>query len=309
MNCKVSVVIPSYGDNTNPCRAIDSVLAQDYQNVEVVVVDDNGIGTPQQLKNETLFRKYADNSKVKYIKHEVNKGGSAARNTGARASSGEYLCFLDDDDEFSDIKKIRLQMQSAENLDDTWAGTYSSLAVYKDGKFFDIYKAGPSGYIVEEMIRGNLSIGTGAPIITRKSYESIDGFNESFIRHQDWEFFARLFDKYKMMAVPETLYNRYYKPNVKRVSAKIRNEYMDNYAFHMKREIKSIPKKKLNNLMKTKYSGVVLSYASEKKFCDALNLCKKQHFNVCDYAQLFLSAIIVAFEKLRWKLRKGGKII
>ena len=45
-------------------------------------------------------KKYVGNAQVKYIKHERNKNGSAARNTGFRASVGEYINFLDDDDEF-----------------------------------------------------------------------------------------------------------------------------------------------------------------------------------------------------------------
>ena len=47
---RVSVIIPTYGNNTNPERAIDSVFSQDYLQVEVIVVDDNGEGTKQQKR-------------------------------------------------------------------------------------------------------------------------------------------------------------------------------------------------------------------------------------------------------------------
>ena len=90
---RVSIIIPTYGSNTDPCRAIDSVLRQTYKNVEVVVVDDNGKGTAQQIKNEELFSKYQNDSRVRYVVHSKNLGGSVARNTGVAHSSGKYLCF------------------------------------------------------------------------------------------------------------------------------------------------------------------------------------------------------------------------
>ncbi len=306
---KVSVIIPSYGSGSNPCRAVDSVLAQDYENIEAVIVDDNGKGSNQQLKNVKLFERYINNSKVKYIVHDVNKNGSAARNTGARASDGDYLCFLDDDDEFTDISKISLQMKAADKLGDDWAGTYSSLVVYKDGKLLNSCAAGPSGYILVEMIRDKLSIGTGAPLISRKSYEAIGGFNESFLRHQDWEFFARLLDRYKLMAVPEASYSRYYKADTKRKDADTRLEYMDKYVSYMYQEIKSISPQKLSKLMKEKYSGVILGYLGEKNFSAVLEICKKHHFNINDYLSVFASALSVSAKKIRHKLKKGDESI
>ena len=197
---KVSVIIPSYGNNANPGRAIDSVLNQDYGNVEVILVDDNGAGTEQQLQNSTFMKKYASDKRVKYLVHEVNKGGSAARNTGVYASSGDYLCFLDDDDEFADKTKIRVQMEKADSLDETWAGTYSSLKLFRGEKYLRTIPATNSGYVLQEFIQGEMSIGTAAPIVSRKSFDAVGGFEESFKRHQDWEFFCRLMDKYQLLA-------------------------------------------------------------------------------------------------------------
>ena len=96
---KVSVIIPTYKRSTVICRAVDSVLAQTLDSVEVIVVDDNGIGTEAGIKTaEVMEKNYSDNTKVHYIQHEKNKNGSAARNTGIRAAHGEFISFLDDDD-------------------------------------------------------------------------------------------------------------------------------------------------------------------------------------------------------------------
>ena len=82
------------------------MLNQTYDNIEVIVVDDNGQGTEHQLLTEKAMEKYADNPKVQYIPHKVNKNGSCARNTGIRASKGEFLGFLDDDDVFLPEKTL-----------------------------------------------------------------------------------------------------------------------------------------------------------------------------------------------------------
>ena len=302
MNKMVSVIIPSFGSNTNPCRAIDSVLSQDYRHVEVYIVDDNGADTEQQIRNAELLMKYKDEPRVHYLIHDVNRGGSAARNTGARASKGDYLCFLDDDDEFADKSKISKQIKASEGLSDEWAGTYSSLKIFNGDKFLRTISASSSGYVLEEFIYGDMSIGTAAPIITRSSYDSIGGFEESFKRHQDWEFFCRLMDRYKLKAVPEAFYHRYYKTDVKRKSAQIRLEYMNKYVAFMRKELKSLPQDKLDQLMKRKYVSVIFSYLREKHVIRALKICRNNRFKFADYIYLINEAVIYAKNKAAKKL-------
>ena len=95
----VSVIIPTYKRSDFLCTTIDSVLAQTYPNIEIIVVDDNGLGTTFQQATEKRLLPYIRMKQINYICHEVNKNGSAARNTGFRASHCEYINFLDDDDE------------------------------------------------------------------------------------------------------------------------------------------------------------------------------------------------------------------
>ncbi len=85
----VSVIIPCYNHGRYLARAIESVLAQDYPHHEIIVIDDGS-------KDETAFvaRRY---EAVKYIYHH-NQGLSAARNTGIKHCSGQFLVFLDADD-------------------------------------------------------------------------------------------------------------------------------------------------------------------------------------------------------------------
>lgn len=90
----VSVIIPTYGGASFVGGAIRSALEQTYSNLEVVVVDDLSPDNTAEVVAQF------NDPRVKYIRHEVNQGAASARGTGRRASSGEILFFLDQDDFF-----------------------------------------------------------------------------------------------------------------------------------------------------------------------------------------------------------------
>src|ERR1051325_7839947 len=92
----VSVIVPTYNRANLLRETIESVLAQTYPNIELIVVDDGSTDeTPELLKQ------YDD--RLAYIRKQ-NAGGTAARNTGILAAHGEYLNFLDHDDLFLPTK-------------------------------------------------------------------------------------------------------------------------------------------------------------------------------------------------------------
>lgn len=110
----VSVIVPTYKRNRYITRALDSILEQDYPAIEIVVVDDNGEGSEDQLATEKTLQSYIDNNRIVYVKNKQNVGGAIARNNGIKASSGEYITFLDDDDVYLP-GKISIQVQEMEN--------------------------------------------------------------------------------------------------------------------------------------------------------------------------------------------------
>jgi len=106
----VSVIIPTFNRCSVLGRAIESALKQDYQNLEILIINDaSGDST------ETVVKSF-DDPRIKYVLHEKNRGLAAARNTGIRNSSGEYITFLDDDDEWG-YRKVRRQVQTFNHLD------------------------------------------------------------------------------------------------------------------------------------------------------------------------------------------------
>ena len=91
----VSVIIPTYKRSDYLLQTIESVLSQTYPSIEIIIVDDNGLGNKFQVETQKKLQKYIVERKIIYIPHEVNKNGAAARNTGFRASKGEYINFLE----------------------------------------------------------------------------------------------------------------------------------------------------------------------------------------------------------------------
>lgn len=97
----VSVVLPTYDRPDLVVEATESVAEQTYPNIELIVVDDHSPTPVERPVSEALSDAPID---VQHIRHEENRGGNTARNTGIRAAEGEYVAFLDDDDLWEPIK-------------------------------------------------------------------------------------------------------------------------------------------------------------------------------------------------------------
>ncbi|MBH3141178.1 MULTISPECIES: glycosyltransferase family 2 protein [Serratia] len=107
MSIKVSVIIPTYGRSELLARAIDSVLAQTHQPVDIVVVDDNPPDHPQRQATRERLAGYIAAGQIVYCPRARNGGGARARNSGILRATGEYLTFLDDDDYYHPEKIAR----------------------------------------------------------------------------------------------------------------------------------------------------------------------------------------------------------
>lgn len=197
----VSVIIPTYKNRGGLIGSVESALSQDYEGlIEVIVVDDNDPQSLFRKHTEELMTQYNDNPKVKYIRHDVNKNGAAARNTGLRAAKGDLIAFLDDDDLFLQGKLTKQVAYLCEHPE--FDAVYCHARRGNHVASTTVIEGDGSRDIL--LLQSNFF--TPSLMFRRESLEAIYGFDESFRRHQDYELLLRFFAAgYKMGCVPEVL--------------------------------------------------------------------------------------------------------
>lgn len=104
-----SVIIPTFNRSELICSTLDSVWAQTYRPIEVVIVDDGSTDNTKQIINDWVIQHTDKAFKVVYI-YQKNSGAPSARNNGIKNASGRYLQFLDSDD-YLMPEKLELQIQ------------------------------------------------------------------------------------------------------------------------------------------------------------------------------------------------------
>lgn len=196
----VSVIIPSYKQRGLLNNAIQSALSQTYPFIEVIVVDDNQPQSKERLETEAIMTAFNNDHRVKYIQHPVNKNGAAARNTGIKAANGQYIAFLDDDDEWKS-EKIKIQLDYLESHKN-FSGVYTYRLI--DGKKDPNYPYEGNAIVPFLMLRASMQ--TSTLLFRKEVLEDIGGFDESFRRHQDYELLVKFFLKgYTIGCVPKYL--------------------------------------------------------------------------------------------------------
>ena len=116
MSCKplVSVVIPTYNRAQQTIAAIQSVLAQSYASIEIIVVDDGSTDGSGEVIQRFVSENLNDCHQILFVS-QPNQGASVARNTGISNARGEYIAFLDSDDSWVP-EKLEYQMQALEQF-------------------------------------------------------------------------------------------------------------------------------------------------------------------------------------------------
>ncbi len=300
----VSIIIPSYNGSDKVATAVKSVLNQTYKNVEAIVVDDNGKGTQEQLKTAKAVKEFEEYENFHYIVHDVNKNGSAARNTGAKASQGEYLGFLDDDDEYLP-HYVQMHIDVHKTLSEEYALTYCSAEEYRNGVKVKEHRKTMSGSLLYEVLIHNAVIGSTSLIIKKSAFESLGGFDESFKRHQDWEFTARVAADYKVQAIEEVGFRRNLEYRNSPQNYETAKAYRVHYIEKMMPYIKRLPKEQQKKVITSNYVSLIVPLLRKGRI---IKFCKEFH-----YFKLGLLGIRAVFRSMYkylfvnknfWTLRK-----
>ncbi|SEV98947.1 glycosyltransferase family 2 protein [Natrinema salifodinae] len=213
---RVSVIIPTYNRAAALPTAIDSALEQTIDDLEVVVVDDGSTDD-----TDSVLAEYED-SRVRPVVHATNQGANVARNTGIEHARGEYVAFLDSDDEWHP-EKLEQQLAALEDRSDDWVGVYCDTAYDLDGASglvrttaatllarADDEPAREGGEeLMGEILADNVQPGAGSTLLVRTEVaREAGGFDEELDRFQDPEFCLRVLKHGKLAYVDAELVSR-----------------------------------------------------------------------------------------------------
>ena len=206
VNPLVSVVCPAYNCAKFIKPALESVFAQSYRPIEVIVVDDGSTdSTPELIKS------YRD---VFYLR-QANLGPSAARNSGIRAARAEYVAFLDLDDLWIP-EKLSDQVAALEACPEAGLA-FSDMRVFssrggEDLTMFQKYRLTAEYFGHERVVDRPVAklvtmnfIPTSSVVVRKTALTQAGGFDEQFRKSEDWDLWLRMALRHPIIYSPKLL--------------------------------------------------------------------------------------------------------
>ena len=204
----VSIIIPTYNRGHVLGRAIQSVLAQTYQDFDLIIIDDGSTDETEKLV------KSFNSEMIRYIRHNENKGPAAARNTGIQLASGDYIAFLDSDDEWMP-EKLEKQMRIFEKAPLEVGIVHTGFVMTRNNKKRYIRSGGiasKDGGVFSNLRKGD-SVLPSTTLVKVECFKRAGVFDERFSPIEDSELFLRMSRYYQFKCVNEPLVIYYLQPD------------------------------------------------------------------------------------------------
>ena len=194
----VSVIIPTFNRAELVPRAIKSILGQSYANFECIIVDDASTDNTKKVVSSIK------DERIIYLRHQENRHASAARNTGIKNARGEFIAFLDDDDEWLSTK-LEKQVSLILQLPLKVGMIYCWMNYYENEKLTLQHHPTIKGSVFPLVLDQQRLGGCPSLLIRKKVFEYVDGFDEFIRRGNDGDLIRRICMKYEVDFVPEVL--------------------------------------------------------------------------------------------------------
>ena len=196
----VSVIIPAYNRASTIARSVESALAQTFQDLEIIVVDDGSSDTTCDV-----VQSIAD-ERVRLVRHDANLGAAAARNTGMKVSQARYIAWLDSDDEWLP-EKLQTQFEAFEHAAPDQRACYTA---YKriDQQVSQIYIPQPTDY--KKLFLGCDQAPGSSLLFERMLLDNVGYLDTHLRRYEDWDWLLRYCSTFRLLAVDKPLVRVYF---------------------------------------------------------------------------------------------------
>lgn len=174
MKLKISVIIPTFRRPKETLVAIRSVETQTIKPWEIIVVDDNGELSDNQVETRQILEQYISDKVITYVVHKSNLGGALARNTGAEQATGDLLAFLDSDDTWY-ARKLEAFTEAHQSTSNKEVGFFYSLDLVSDGYSEFVSGKAPLGNPLVQQMKNTLAT-TSSIAIPSDVFRSVGGF-------------------------------------------------------------------------------------------------------------------------------------
>ena len=199
----VSVIIPTYRRFNKLARSIKSVLDQTYNNLEILVVNDNDPDDEYTVALKAMLNSFKSD-KIFLIEQDKHTNGAVARNLGIKIARGEYIAFLDDDDYWYK-NKLEVQVKVLKRLDKSYGGVTCKNVVFRDGKLVKVKVNYKDGYVYKSILNRRIEVSTVTLLLRHESLDRVGGFNPTLRRHQEVQLLTFFTSRFKIKLVKEYL--------------------------------------------------------------------------------------------------------
>lgn len=273
MKERISIIMPSYKRHKELVeRAISSLLNQTYDYIEIVLVDDNAREDLKEYRFEleSLVSELSDN-RICYLQNKENLGGAGSRNEGVKIASGNYITFLDDDDEYLPEKiEKQLEFMLENNLD----MSFSKLYIYNEqDKLIDVREHNIKSFDSEYLKKYHLTKQiTGTPTFMMKKdvFIQIGGFEIVPMGQEYYLMQKIIWGDYKLGYYPEC-YIKAYRTSAEAISTGKNKIIGEKQLYKFKKQFFKILTLKERRYVRCRHFAVMaVAYKRNKKYLGAI---------------------------------------
>jgi len=204
MNPKVSIIIPTYNRAELLPRTIKSVLNQTLKDFELIIVDDGSTDNTKEVVEEIQKK----DKRIRYIRLDKNSGAPAhPKNVGIQNAKGDYIAFLDDDDEWLP-EKLEKQIELFKNSQKKnlgFVGCNTLVIDEQKNKKYE-YKMPKYKNVFQRLFGANFIRSLGNVIVKRNVFREVGLFDENLKYADDTDMWIRIAQKYDFDFVNESLF-------------------------------------------------------------------------------------------------------